>query len=128
MKPSELRIGNLVYGRSKKIAEVDIYSLTIFAQWEDSKYSQTPPFRPISLTEGWLLKFGFDWDKRNYLLKDLGHAKMELGFFGGAYDKMTLLQKDNQMPFGLNHPEYVHQLQNLYFTLTGEELTIKELA
>ena len=27
----------------------------------------------------------------------------------------------------LQHIKYVHQLQNLYFSLTGEELTIKEL-
>lgn len=27
-----------------------------------------------------------------------------------------------------NHVKYLHQLQNLYFALTGEELTIKEIA
>jgi hypothetical protein len=27
----------------------------------------------------------------------------------------------------INHIKHVHQLQNLYFALTGEELTIKDL-
>lgn len=64
---------------------------------------------------------------------DLKHARMSLGFYGGVPDKMSLFQTTNpreggverDFSFGSNHPEYLHQLQNLYFDLSGEELTIK---
>lgn len=31
----------------------------------------------------------------------------------------------NGSNFDMNRPKYLHQLQNLYFALTGEELTVK---
>ena len=44
-------------------------------------------------------------------------------------EKEGLLRFSNGHPKGTSlipHIKYVHQLQNLYFALTGEELTIKD--
>ena len=75
-------------------------------------------FRPIPLTEEWLIKFGF----------------VRVGMLTMRLDKFTCYcEEDYTDNFCLGDielfdvvPKYVHQLQNLYFALTGEELTIKE--
>ena len=68
----------------------------------------------IPLTEEWLLKFGFvlenGWFKKNRLL-----------LFNINNNYFTTLSKEI---VSVNITT-VHQLQNLYFALTGEELTMK---
>ncbi len=76
---------------------------------------------PIPLSQKWLEKFGFEYSE----FEDL--------YQKGGYDVDT---KDNvYCHFYINEYgdwykdiEHVHQLQNLYFALTGEELTIKDTA
>ena len=73
---------------------------------------------PIPLTEEWLLKFGF---------KEDGHynsAKRWMGIFN-----QPLIQCNGYFTipnYFSTEIKYVHTLQNLYFALTCEELTIKE--
>ena len=106
MKANEFRIGNKVdlYGT---IATVTLYDF--------SKGLAITEGTPIPLTEEWLLKMGFEivWD---------------IWFFKG----FQIWQEDNNFFFELRdrgvmdrHIEYLHQLQNLYFALTNEELIIK---
>ena len=98
MKETELRIGNLIekihvdYGRS--IFKVEIEDLQLI-QSGDEKIS----YHPIPLTEESLIKFG----KIDWLSKDI------IGYFVWFNGSKIYL-------------EFVHLLQNLYFTLTGEEL------
>lgn len=79
---------------------------------------------PIPLTPEWLEKFGFT--------KDMGGGGGLLEFENGFicfYDmEAPLVAYTNERIKGapMPHLKYVHQLQNLYFSLTGEELTIKE--
>ena len=73
------------------------------------------PIVPIPLTKEWLLKFGFIW--KNYgLRKELMCIREE-----GSLFTMYLSNESNPFPVGL---KYVHQLQNLHFALTGEELIL----
>jgi hypothetical protein len=89
-------------------------------------YSQFNEFiRPIPLTEEWLKKFGFEGKINNISL---------CGNFYLGYDpeyhrhKMALWYQKGSWCF--SHTEqftvlkYVHQLQNLYFALCGQELEI----
>ena len=75
---------------------------------------------PIPLTEEWLSKFGFEnafadkWD---------GMEWMPCEFINGK-----LYYTPDMHHHASKGIENVHQLQNLYFALTGEELTIKETA
>lgn len=110
---NELRIGNyLEYYNPTD----DLGWQTTQADWQDIRlcHEQNESFnlenRPIPLTEEWLLKFGF-YDRKFYLDK---------GFFfltkGG--EKEYLYQAHTKR----FQVKYVHQLQTLYFALTGEEL------
>ena len=84
--------------------------------------------KPIPLTEEWLLKFGFELDED---LGDMIYYKLgkwvvcfdheDLSFNHQLNSGITCLIYDN------NCFQHVHQLQNLYFALTGKELTIKQL-
>ena len=113
MKATELRIGNLVqYHWNNKMKNVSVYPDLIKAlQFENSLYE------PIPLTEEWLLKFGFEF------------YEGEKTFFNDSYERnrVRLNYREDKKIFyweDRNNMElkYVHQLQNLYFALTGEEL------
>jgi len=81
--------------------------------------------QPIPLTEEWLVKFGFL--KVNGYLANQGDIRYEIN------DK---IESTIYVSFGSNfvgncdsgfaYVQNVHQLQNLYFALTGIELTIKK--
>ncbi|MNT82871.1 hypothetical protein D3C72_2226620 [compost metagenome] len=79
---------------------------------------------PIALSEEWLVKFGFE--------------KFEFEYDEGS-ETSYVLEKKNGHQFVLNEDlqpmdgeiamldyklEYVHQLQNLFYCLTGSELEI----
>jgi hypothetical protein len=110
IKANELRIGNWV--------ETFEGVIQIQNGWEIDEGNEC---QPIQLTEEWLLKFGFNkvsdiwefwknsgWDLRQHKLEN----KWWLFYIGQDLDCVRI--------------DYVHQLQNLYFALTGEELEIKE--
>jgi hypothetical protein len=67
---------------------------------------------PIPLTEEWLLKLGFIKHVSQSIWYTLN--KVDVWFFDGKYV--------NDIDVEI---KYVHQLQNLYFALTNEELTMK---
>lgn len=146
MKASELRIGNLVYGINRrseihlpielplKIWQIEIFNCEVLPFDKNSSKEEkwfkisNSDLSPISLTEEWLIKFGFDKTKLN------GCYKIGLGAYDYELRDFTVL--NNQWVVSVIQPElwtaafcwnirYVHQLQNLYFALTGEELTIK---
>ena len=77
--------------------------------------------KPIPLTEEWLIKFGFEPELKN---KDSINGEFivywKYPFVFNTNHGWWLYSKQLKI-----QPEYVHQLQNLYFALTGEELTIK---
>jgi hypothetical protein len=103
MKAQELRIGNYL----KKDVVVKIDARRIFDIWEETK-----EYQPILLTEEWLLRFGFVSNpyQDRYENKSI-HVQCN------KTRGVTELWIEN-MP----HIKYVHQIQNLYFALTGEEL------
>lgn len=83
-------------------------------------------FKPISLTDEWLLKFGFiTFDSKQiyneWFLNFDGVLKYKI--FHSKYTGVeTFTMPHGDKPIKLKS---VHQLQNLYFALTGEELTFK---
>lgn len=107
MKASELRISNWVH----LCDGIDTYEIQV--QYDTfSKVKFNPSYwKPIPLTEEWLLKFGFkplgkDWQKNGIII----HTRKR-GF---------VLRKSVPII------EYVHQLQNLVYALTGKELETEE--
>lgn len=116
MEASELRIGNLVDYAGDTV-EVE------GMKYRDEKgyqrvYLKTGGAKkdflsPILITEEWLIKFGLEKDEG-----DVFHTKWFKCFIN-PNGILCLVGYEN------NHQniKYVHQLQNLYFALTGEELT-----
>jgi hypothetical protein len=121
MTINELRIGNYVEGIGmeepiRKILDAIGYN------YETEKYEldalDIQNFKPIPLTEEWLVKFGFEKNKDG-LFNLFNQSEVPI-----------LLNPDlngwtcDGINFSINNTQYVHQLQNLYFALTGEELKI----
>lgn len=110
MEATEVRIGNL-FNNGGLIRPVEPYDLN---HWNSIAKE------PIPLTEEWLERLGFEdlpdwlneWKKDIYWLNEVGET-FQLGI-GVTTPKWQRTQI-----------KYVHQLQNLYFALTGEELEIK---
>jgi hypothetical protein len=113
MKATELRIGNLLLLPNNQPVEISIDSI------KEIK-SGIHPYEFIPLTEKWLLRFGFtfngDWLQLDFF------PRMGIRFYNGNYAECDIIQDDKYIAFKNGHVQYVHQLQNLYFALTGEEL------
>ena len=116
IQPQELRIGNYVEYRIQdelderkewlELSTIDATDLVILESGIDED------FRPIPLTEEILLKFGFLKDDNFYHLNNIWISNFYENYFSlDGFDETKI--------------EYVHQLQNLYFALTGEELKFK---
>ena len=128
---NELRKGNLVYNGDGKIVEVETithisinYQLDFGALWTYEEYD-FDNLNGIPITEEWLLKLGFissdinnsirihfehctDYRFEYYITKIPNYHKEDMYFSGNSIANI----------------KYVHQLQNLYFALSGKELTI----
>ena len=121
IKTNELRIGNIVFLNDKqKVWE-------IMDGFDIDEMTENSTVDPIPLTEEWLLKFGFE---KNEYTKDfrLGKYWVENRYFD-SYEKSMFLfgcYQFNKIYITSNVDvlKYVHELQNLYFALTGQELTI----
>lgn len=124
MKANELRIGNWVngsYGGFSK--DVQVYAFDhVDIQHSNEHVNPLPitAFKPIPLTEEWLLKFGFVNNGQNIYDKEgwLPYLRER------KFSDITYYQVFNVADCAV---VYVHQLQNLYFALTGEELTINKI-
>lgn len=124
MEAKELRIGNY-YRRMYGHGYEDIVKATIedIIEINTKPWSEHVWFDGIELTNEWIIKFGFDI-KLEYLNdsastedKIIIHEKdgyyLLIGSYWGGEEYVETTKKI----------KYVHQLQNLYFALTNEELT-----
>jgi hypothetical protein len=131
MEIKEIRIGNcLQYKNTKDIAIVELIHKKHFdCRDEYGSFTANGNYQPIPLTEEWLLKFGFEFRDTN---KQYGwYLEVSINrVLTWCHSKEINLEFDledynyNNTLFDFNC-QYVHQLQNLYFALTNEELTWK---
>jgi hypothetical protein len=131
MKAAQYRLGNIIeelkFGKWEQttvstLTEDDIGYVNMTYDADGCKeYAQT---RPIPLTEEWLMKFGFenisDGNYNQWQKDTPGKPTIELirRYSREHFEVYSYKQ------LGID-TLYVHQLQNLYFSLTGEELTVK---
>ena len=121
MEVKELKIGNWVSFISddnfcQVSSIVDDLEVVCLISTNISSERGVDDYNPIPLTEEWLLKFGFYWDKKKVYLclnEDLFRIRY-------SHNQVSLFQ------FGecivVSPIKHVHQLQNLYFALTNKEL------
>jgi hypothetical protein len=119
MKANELRIGNWIMAFPISFPQQVVDVMCDSVNTENGQGMHYGEIDPIPLTEEWLLKFGFikyiDEDK--FIHKSL------------RYSDQFKLRDDGVLVFVssevyITDCKYIHQLQNLYFALTGEELTL----
>lgn len=125
MKASELRIGNYVDGEGKTIIIESINWDGINGCIDRYDEYSIDALKPIPLTEQWLLDFGFR-KYGTYFTRKYGKRVK----YHKVTPKFHKESKNYREPYFVYNPSrieinYVHQLQNLHFSLTGEELTIK---
>ena len=135
MKANELRIGNCVEFLGKPVKIKGIYALDkrldmYYLKIDDYIDSKIIHFKPIPLTEEWLLKFGFELSKfhltqYNVKLFKLNGYGVQFKEWESYYGKKSMDWVFIIHSFDSVKLEHVHQLQNLYFALTGEDLTVK---
>jgi len=121
MKNRQLKRLNLVL-HNGKIKTIDCIAPGQVILLEDRKTEESfggwvdlDEIEFIPLTEEWVLKLGFK--NKTIYIKGICLYLVNEGMSGGF--------QDNE--YGINEYvdiKYVHQLQNLYFALTGEELTL----
>ena len=117
IKANELRVGNLIQSSWKnephKVTSDTIYEVEDFPK----------AYSPIPLTEQWLLDFGFDKHPNPNGTRSWCYYKDRERW---VIQSMLDL---NSFSFGITplKPElnFVHQLQNLFYTLCGKELELK---
>jgi Fe-S cluster assembly iron-binding protein IscA len=115
MDAKELRIGNWCSdceGCNYQVTALSILNMVNFS----NGYNPCS----ISLTEEWLVKFGFIRDNKEIL--SLKENENEFIFFLEGNHVIIDKQQGQQLSGISIDCEYVHQLQNLYFALTGKEL------
>ncbi len=125
MTTRELRIGNYVeIYQGNKVGFVDNCIVESIYGYEVNGYSDDD-IHPIPITQKWLFKFGFIWHNQEYYngVIYIKNAHISSSFPWGLYPE--------ELGSGMiikNHKklQYVHQLQNLYFAITGEELVISQ--
>ena len=123
MNAKELRVGNYYNHNAeiKKITPNDILEV-----WESERIW----CKPIPLTEEWLVKLGFEKSEKGSvsIQFNIGENPLTKDWIMQLVWLKTLpdynLEESLFYRNGFHKLKHVHQLQNLYFALTGQELEI----
>ena len=132
MEAKELRLGNYInYLGVATIVESIAGIEQSYVATKSSGIMPINSFNPIPLTKEWLLKFGFQRHDQGSV-----SAQFSYGTNPVTQDYLIYLKwiKDYENDYHLNgfpfyqngyfEIKHVHQLQNLIFTLCGEELKL----
>lgn len=123
LKANELRIGNYHYyhivdemderKEFDEISQIDGQDIVYLENNPDD-----PDYKPVPLTEEWLLRSGCEKNDEGFICD-------RFVLTWNAVYKFWYV-RENQLGAYLTKLEYVHEWQNFYFVLQGEELTLKD--
>jgi hypothetical protein len=117
MEAKELRIGNLLICDGETLHKVD--HMTFHQMHFNNLHGRPERLSPIPITSEWLERFGLKkqdiYASYDFLDFGLSHSWDDNGWH--------VYKGHNCMSVYI---KYVHQLQNLYFALTGMELEIRK--
>ena len=132
INPNELRLGN--YLLQKIINKIVIIKCT--PQHIDLLFKEEgKDFYPVVLKADLLEKSGFTENKNYPLLPDAREFILILPVIGNSENEIRAYIKNNKECFGRamvkglvvsNNFYHLHQLQNLYYALTGEDLKVND--
>ena len=130
IQPKELRLGNYIEYRIQdelderkdwwELSTIDATDIAILESGIDED------FRPIPLTEGILLKFGFD---KKQIREELKNKFGDYAFSLNNIPFYTLIEANDGFMLSkfetyITTVVYIHQIQNLFFCLCGKELQL----
>jgi hypothetical protein len=143
MKSQDLRIGNYLYYEHTTHIVSGIHGNKVYSWWvkdgepvieyeakdisgtqvENPYIDVISQYEPIPLTEEWLIKLGFEklTDSKDGFKNTTYTYTKGISFI--VYFDGVRLSTNFWMG---NEKHYIHQLQNLFYVLSGEELTIKQ--
>ena len=111
IKANELRLGNWVL-LDWENSYMRVNSNTLSYINRSEKLGKKHPFKPIPLTEEILLNCGFEKVRKYFQIDWFVIYKDKKGYYA-------------HINCGNNYINNLHQLQNLYFALTNQELNIE---
>lgn len=135
IKANELRIGNIVgflmedsVDEREEWYEPNIINVTdlVYLSNREIRHKDFPPdkqvkpdYIPLPITEEWLLKLGFIKGTDLFFLPIPNlSCEIHATFYRGGY----VIELQNHLLPIVTEVEYVHQLQNIYYSLTNTEL------
>lgn len=129
LRSQDLRIGNYVMFSNNseifKVTGISEFGLDVENEVEEI-YMEYDNFEPIPLTEEWLLKFGFEITNNEGDKKDFEYKTFYPFYLSLDHDEVCLNYDTKSGYYCIFYDDkrllFIHQLQNLYFALTGEEL------
>lgn len=145
IKAQDLRIGNLInfnwwFNGVGKVDLIDGCHGYVTMERHGDEF-HLDEISPIPLTEDWLVKLGFKgyshFTVMNSKYIELGRGReISIGCVGTPNEMVYLIELDvdgrtindiiTLRNFDYDGRTYVHQLQNLYYALTGKELEVKQ--
>jgi hypothetical protein len=139
MKATELRLGNLINIGGNTLDTYQTYKPTkvtlailneIAGENEERPDAVLSVFQPIPLTEEWLLKVGLLKDGYDFCMEREKYKQDSSCNFFVRRKKKYFMPCTHGVGYCnlcmLKAIKYVHQLQNICFALTGNELTIQK--
>ena len=133
----ELRLENLVYN---KHGEIHSIRPNDFYHWNQPKMDMDYGFHGIHLTPEILEKAGFyqlpHFTVQNLWNKELGRGRFLSIACAGTPNEMVFITEEDAPKvkniivarnYDYDGKTYLHQIQNLYFALTGEELNTEKI-
>jgi hypothetical protein len=116
IQAKDLRVGNIITS-----LEHDRIFVVSYHEIRYAAINQYNPYIGIALTAKILEQCGFEHKSSNE------HVKGNLVFRRQQNDLILNGFENDYNGVILNRPEFLHQLQNLYYSLTDEELPISSL-
>lgn len=131
IQPNELRIGNLVIHLDTNSVEAVFY-LSSSLQRKSVNGLLPERYAPIPLTPDILEKLGFVSNRKNssiyhlYVRNNRFDEAITIALTMDGYNVVVIgfKKETHAIPKPIRH---LHQLQNLYFALTGEELDVSKI-
>jgi hypothetical protein len=118
LKANELRLGNY-YDHNGQHKQVTVSVI------EEVWNAERTWCKPIPLTEEWLIKMGFEKDNSYYLSPNRYSVEGFVDILCFDLENLSFIVDMSIYSGWTVDCKFVHTLQNLYYALCGEELTIK---
>jgi hypothetical protein len=136
----ELRVGNFIYdagidfdngGNKIRSDDTELVVVTVEVMASIIKYPfgnfNYHSYVPIPISPEWLERFNFEMDDdMEYGIIWSFKISDDASIYWNGFIEIEVRTKYVTTRYDLDHIKHIHQLQNLYHSLTGKELELKE--